>query len=108
MTVAVLLALLGLSVAWQLVQAPITPVAALEGVIAVALGLALVAHHQVTVDVANRRMNRDASVTRILQGLSRSVSPESVVDAIVQELRVTAGADHVSSRGSGIPIRSSR
>ena len=34
-------------------------------------------------------------MTRILQGLSRSMSPEAVVEAIVAELRSTSGADHV-------------
>jgi diguanylate cyclase (GGDEF)-like protein len=34
-------------------------------------------------------------MTRILQGLSRSMSPDAVVDAIVAELSQTASADHV-------------
>ncbi len=40
-------------------------------------------------------MVRDASFTRILHGLSRSVSGDSVVQAIVEELRFSSGADHV-------------
>ena len=93
--ISVLLALMAISIGWELLQTPIAGVDLLEAAIAIALGMALVVHHQVTIDVANRRMNRDASLTRILQGLSRSVSPESVVEAIVQELRAAAGADHV-------------
>ncbi len=42
-----------------------------------------------------RRAARARSFTRILQGLSRSVSSESVVEAIIEELRSASGADHV-------------
>jgi diguanylate cyclase (GGDEF)-like protein len=34
-------------------------------------------------------------VARILRGLSRSVSPDAIVDAIVEELGVSTGADHI-------------
>jgi diguanylate cyclase (GGDEF)-like protein len=61
----------------------------------IALGGTLVLHQRTLAAVTDRRLSREASVTRILQGLSRSVSPESVVDAIVQELHAAAGADHV-------------
>lgn len=37
----------------------------------------------------------EQSFTRILQGLSRSVSPDSVVEAIIEELHTSSGADHV-------------
>jgi diguanylate cyclase (GGDEF)-like protein len=50
-------------------------------------------HH--TTRATRRRQAHDRSVTRILQGLSGSLSPESVVDAIVEELRFSSGADHV-------------
>jgi diguanylate cyclase (GGDEF)-like protein len=66
-----------------------------EAAILIALAGALVLHQRTVATVTDRRLTREASVTRILQGLSRSVSPESVVDAIVQELHVAAGADHV-------------
>ena len=59
------------------------------------LGLALLTHHRVAAAIALRRTSREASMTRILQGLSRSLSPDSVVDAIVQELTTASGADHV-------------
>jgi diguanylate cyclase (GGDEF)-like protein len=48
-----------------------------------------------TADEMRRRAVRDRTVSRILQGLSRSISPESVVDAVVDELRESSGADHV-------------
>jgi diguanylate cyclase (GGDEF)-like protein len=61
----------------------------------VALALALVLQHRVVAAIAARRISREASMTRILQGLSRSLSPDAVVEAIVQELTNASGADHV-------------
>jgi diguanylate cyclase (GGDEF)-like protein len=66
-----------------------------EVAIVIALAGTLVLHQRAVAAVTDRRLTREASVTRILQGLSRSVSPESVVDAIVQELHAAADADHV-------------
>ena len=43
---------------------------------------------------AGRRIEAE-SFARILQGLSRSVSPDAIVDAIVEELGAGTGADHV-------------
>ncbi|MEA2621199.1 MAG: two-component system, cell cycle response regulator [Chloroflexota bacterium] len=93
--VALLIVLLVAALVYELLQGPLSPIDLAEAAFVAALGLALIAHHQVTSDAASRRIARDASLTRILQGLSRSVSPESIVEAIVQELRTTAGADHV-------------
>jgi hypothetical protein len=48
--------------------------------------------------VRQREVGRRAeaeSVARILRGLSRSVSPDAIVDAIVEELGVSTGADHI-------------
>lgn len=90
-----MLGVLAVTIAWQLLQAPITPPAVVEAAVAIGLGVALAAYERLTANASARRVNRDASLARILQGLSRSVSPESVVEAIVQELRVTSGADHV-------------
>ena len=48
--------------------------------------------------VRHREVGRRAeaeSVARILRGLSRSVSPDAIVDAIVQELGVGTAADHI-------------
>jgi diguanylate cyclase (GGDEF)-like protein len=59
------------------------------------LGVALLVHHRTTAAITARRHVRDESMTRILQGLSRSLSPDSVVDAIVAELRAATDADHV-------------
>lgn len=57
-------------------------------------GFAAVLHREA---VRGREFGRRAeaeSVARILQGLSRSVSPDAIVEAIVDELDVETGADH--------------
>ena len=41
------------------------------------------------------RRTEAESFARILRGLARSVSPDAIVDAIVEELGTGAGADHV-------------
>ena len=88
------LALLSVVAAALLVQA-VTPLNLLVGLLAVVLGGALALHHRISLAIADRRRAREASMTRILQGLSRSLSPDSVVDAIVAELCAASGADHV-------------
>ncbi len=61
----------------------------------VALGFAAVRHRlAVQALEAGRRIEAE-SFARILQGLSRSVSPDAIVDAIVEELGTGTGADHV-------------
>ncbi|HTC85886.1 MAG TPA: hypothetical protein VK656_04240, partial [Candidatus Acidoferrum sp.] len=65
----------------------------LAGLVVIA-GLAVVLHRR---EVETRETGRRAETetfARILQGLSRSVSPDAIVDAIVEELTVGAGADH--------------
>ena len=42
-----------------------------------------------------RRAEREAGLTRMLQGLSRSTSSDAIVDTIIDELRRAADADHV-------------
>ena len=95
LAIAGLLGVLIVALGWQLLQAPFTLLAAMTAALSLAIAAGLVAYQRLSSDAASRRVNRDASLTRILQGLSRSVSPESVVEAIIQELRVTSGADHV-------------
>ena len=46
-------------------------------------------------DLELRRRSEVEGFARILQGLSRSVSPDAIVEAIAEELGVAAGADHV-------------
>jgi diguanylate cyclase (GGDEF)-like protein len=65
------------------------------GILLVVVGLAAVRHRlAVQALEAGRRIEAE-SFARILQGLSRSVSPDAIVDAIVEELGSGTGADHV-------------
>ena len=46
--------------------------------------------------IEGTRRTEAESFARILRGLARSVSPDAIVDAIVEELGVGTGADHVA------------
>jgi diguanylate cyclase (GGDEF)-like protein len=66
----------------------------------VALLVALVAaaglrHRNAVHQLEVGRRAEAESFARIMQGLSRSVSPDAILDAIVEELGVGTGADHV-------------
>lgn len=64
-------------------------------VLLVVVGLAAVLHRgAVGAREAGRRAEAE-SFARILQGLSRSVSPDAIVEAIVEELGSATAADHV-------------
>jgi diguanylate cyclase (GGDEF)-like protein len=67
---------------------------ALLVVVAVA-GAAAVVHGSAVADLDARRRGEAESFARILSGLSRSVSPDAIVDAIAEELGGATGADHV-------------
>jgi diguanylate cyclase (GGDEF)-like protein len=60
-------------------------------VLATALGFV----YRVERRLSRTRENRDAGMTRMVQGMSRSGSPEAIVESIVEELRRTADADHI-------------
>jgi diguanylate cyclase (GGDEF)-like protein len=66
----------------------------LVGVVLIA-GLAAFVHGASVADLDRRRRGEAESFARILSGLSRSVSPDAIVDAIAGELGVATGADHV-------------
>ena len=59
-----------------------------------ALAVLAVIYHRETLTLAERQRAETESLNRILQGLSRSTSPDAVLGAIVDELRVATGADH--------------
>lgn len=61
----------------------------------VAILAALLAELRVGRALEERRASRHAGQTRMLQGMSRSVSPDGIVDTFVDELRHTADADHI-------------
>jgi len=59
------------------------------------LGLAAIRHRQAVIALETGRRGEAESFARILSGLSRSVSPDAIVRAIVEELGTATGADHV-------------
>lgn len=66
----------------------------LLGLIAVA-GVAAVVHATTLADYDDRRRGETESFARILSALSRSVSPDAILDAIVEELATATDADHI-------------
>ncbi len=58
------------------------------------VGVAGLIHRRVIGDLEDARRMESESFQRILRGLSRSVSPDAIVEAIVEDLGVAAGADH--------------
>jgi diguanylate cyclase (GGDEF)-like protein len=58
-------------------------------------GFAAVIHREAVGALEAGRRREAESFARIMQGLSRSVSPDAIVDAIVEELGVGTGADHI-------------
>ena len=61
----------------------------------VVVGFAAVRHRVAVQDLEAGRRAEAESFARILQGLSRSISPDAIVAAIVEELGAGTGADHV-------------
>ncbi len=61
----------------------------------VVAGFAGIRHRLAVQQLEEGRRGEAESFARILQGLSRSISPDAIVDAIVEELGEGTGADHV-------------
>ncbi len=61
----------------------------------VAAGVAAIVHRDAVASLEAEQRTEAESFARILSGLSRSVSPDAVVDAIVKELAMATRADHV-------------
>jgi diguanylate cyclase (GGDEF)-like protein len=61
----------------------------------VAVGLVAVRHRLAVEALEVSRRGEAESFARILQGLSRSISPDAIVDAIVEEIGSGTGADHI-------------
>ncbi len=92
---AIFLVLLVLVSIWvALEKTPSVMQIAQLGLIA-AVAITLAVQRRVALGTGRRRAAREQSFARILQGLSRSISPDSVVDAMIEELRSSSGADHV-------------
>lgn len=60
------------------------------------VGLAAAREREQVAGVEGSRRTEAESFARILRGLARSVSPDAIVAAIVEELGVGTGADHVA------------
>jgi len=94
-TVYGLLAILGVLLLVSLVRAPRDLLALLELACVIALGAGMWTQHELSRRLSARRAARDAGLTRMLQGMSRSVSSDAIVQTIVDELRGAADADHI-------------
>ena len=92
---AILLLLMAGLTAVSLADGAPTTLEWVQAVVVAAMVAVLVVQRRLAGPLGRRRMVRDESFTRILHGLSRSVSGDSVVQAIVEELRFSSGADHV-------------
>ena len=88
-------AVLALTVLVLLTRSPGDAVVLLALLATIALGSGLLVNIVVSRRMGERRNTREAGQTRILQGMSRSGSPEAIVEAIIDELRRTADADHI-------------
>jgi diguanylate cyclase (GGDEF)-like protein len=65
------------------------------GALLILVGLTSLRHRQAVVALETGRRSEAESFARILSGLSRSVSPDAIVRAIVEELGTATDADHV-------------
>jgi diguanylate cyclase (GGDEF)-like protein len=72
------------------------PLDVLVLVLVAAVAFAAVRERGRVVGSEGTRRTEAESFARILRGLSRSVSPDAIVDAIVEELGIGTGADHVA------------
>ena len=61
----------------------------------VIVGFAAIRHRQAVAELEVGRREEAESFARILSSLSRSVSPDAILDAIVDELADATGADHI-------------
>jgi diguanylate cyclase (GGDEF)-like protein len=94
-TVAGIFVALGLIAGYRLIVDAGSPLDWLVLVLVVAAGAAAIVHRNAVATLEAERRSEAESFARILSGLSRSVSPDAVVDAIVQELAQATNADHV-------------
>ncbi len=85
---------LGLITVFRLGAEPRPIDAAVVGLVLV-VGFAAVRHRQAVADLEVGRREEAESFARILSSLSRSVSPDAILNAIVGELASATGADHI-------------
>ena len=89
------LGVLALVAAWYLYEDGIGIADLVLAVALVTLVLGLYVRHDTTTELTRNRLEREAGIRRIVTGLSRSVSAESVVETVITDLRMATDADHV-------------
>jgi diguanylate cyclase (GGDEF)-like protein len=89
------LAGLALLCGWLLIEGGIEPTDVLLALGLLALALALYALSVTSAALTRNRLEREAAMRRIVSGLSRSLSPEAVVETVISDLRSATDADHV-------------
>ena len=89
------LAALAIIAAWLLIEDGFSSVDIILTIGLLTLALALYVMSATTAALTRNRLEREASIRRIVSGLSRSLSPESVVDTVISDLRSATDADHV-------------
>jgi diguanylate cyclase (GGDEF)-like protein len=89
------LAVAGLAMALRLATGDAGPLDWLLTGLLVVAGVAAIVHRRAVAALELRRRIEAESTTRLLRGLSRSVSPDAIVGAIAGELASGVEADHV-------------
>jgi diguanylate cyclase (GGDEF)-like protein len=89
------LVVLGVVSIWQLWDGGIGGGDLLLALAFVVLLVALAVLYATTEALARSRLEREATIRRVVSGLSRSLSPESVVETVITDLRSATDADHV-------------
>lgn len=89
------LAFLCATVAVSVWRAPVDGVTLAQVLATLVLAGCVAAQHEFGRRLGQRRAAREAGITRMLQGMSRSVSSDAIVQTIVDELRGAADADHI-------------
>ena len=87
--------LLGVLATFRVVLEPGKPMNWVVGALIVVVGFAAVRNRFAVQALEAGRRAEAESFARILQGLSRSVSPEAIMEAIVEEIGTGTGADHI-------------
>ncbi len=89
------LLVLALGIAVRLATQGILPIDVVLAVMVAVVANAAILHRNAVQSLETARRAEVESFARILQGLSRSVSADAIVDAIVQELGTSTHADHI-------------
>ena len=87
--------LLGLLLVARLLTAGATPLDWVIAALLAIVGIAAIRHREAVTALEIGRRAEAELFARILSGLSRSVSEDAIVEAIVEELAGSTGADHI-------------